>query len=412
MDATVKFEADRRQNRGFVLGALSAGHAIAHLYDHGLPVLMPTIASAMRLSTVQVSILVALRQVGFGATNLGGGLFVDMFKGHWGPMLTWCLLGTALAFGMLGVSPVFWALLIVIAVASIPGAFWHLPSAASLSQRFPDRRGFAFSIHGFGANVGNILGPLAVTRLLTLMGSWRHVAFVYTIPAFAMGLFSWWAFRDLGRRGETTGRRGLGLQVRDTVQMMRNPIVLGLVAAGVLRAIGLDAVFQWTPFYLERELGHGHLKAGFLYALLTGTGVVSAPVLGILSDRFGRKVVLLPGLAVAAVLLLFVVGSGDTVFLSLVLAGVGLFSFSLHQIIQAALLDVVGQGTEATAIGLIFGLEGVVGGVALLAVPILIDHFGGYGSIFYYAGVLTAVSAAITMVLPLRPKLAPVAAEV
>ena len=412
MDTTVKLETDRRQNRGFVLGALSVGHAIAHLYDQGLPVLMPTIASAMRLSYVQVSVLVALRQVGFGATNLSAGLFVDMLKGYWGPMLTWCLLGSAVAFGMLGASPVFWVLLIAIGVAAIPGALWHLPSAASLSQRFPDRRGLAISIHGFGANTGNIVGPLAVARLLTLMGSWRHVAFVYTTPALAMGLFSWWALKDLGRGGEITVRKGLGLQVRDTVRMMRNPIILGLIAAGVLRAIGLDAVFQWTPFYLERELGHGPLKAGFFYALLTGTGIVSAPVLGILSDRFGRKAVLFPGLAIAAVLLLLVVGSGDAILLGLVLAGVGLFSFSLHQIIQAALLDVVGRGTEASVIGMVFGLEGVVGGVALLAVPILIDHFGGYGSIFYYAGVLTAVSAAVVMVLPLRPKLATVAAEV
>ena len=45
-------------------------------------------------------------------------------------------------------------------LVSVPGSLWHLPAAAALSQRFPDRRGFAIAMHGFGSNIGNVLGPL------------------------------------------------------------------------------------------------------------------------------------------------------------------------------------------------------------------------------------------------------------
>ena len=32
---------------------------------------------------------------------------------------------------------------------------------------------------------------------------------------------------------------------------------------------------------------------------------------------------------------------------------------------------------------------------------VIIDNFGGYGSIFYYSGILTALTAALVLVLPI-----------
>ena len=73
---------------------------------------------------------------------------------------------------------------------------------------------------------------------------------------------------------------------------------------------------------------------------------------------------------IAAALSFVTVGAGGGLWLTLVLAGTGLFSFALHQIVQAAVLDEVGRGTEATAVGLIFGSERDTGRcVAVPGVP-------------------------------------------
>ena len=95
-------------------------------------------------------------------------------------------------------------------------------------------------------------------------------------------------------------RAGLRRQLRESAQILRSPVVLLLVGSAMLRGIGLDALFAWSPFYLEETLDKSHLDAGFHYALLTGMGIASTPALGYLSDRFGRKVVLVPGFAIAA----------------------------------------------------------------------------------------------------------------
>ncbi len=404
-------EGGLRQGRGFILGSLAFGHGVSHLYDMGFPVFMPAISACMGLSYLQVATILGIRQAGFGVVNLGGGVLVDMLKKQWGFILTGCMVWSALAFLLIALSRNFPVLVIGIVLLSLPGALWHLPATAALSQRFPDRRGFAVSIHGFGSNVGNVLGPLLAGFLLTVM-VWNTVLFIYVVPALVLAAFVWWSLKDLGRdAGADAGAAdsknqidGLGAQFREGARLLKKPIVLGLVVSATLRGIGLNATFHWAPFYLEEQLGMGHFSAGVHYALLTGMGIASAPVLGALSDKYGRKIVLVPGMILASIFSFLVVGSGDSIFLALILAGLGLFSFALHQIMQAAVLDEVGRGTEATAIGLIFGINGVVGGASPFLATLIIDHMGGFGSVFYYSGILTTLAALTIIVLPMRRK--------
>ena len=363
--------------------------------------LMPTISSFFGLSAIQVSVVLAFRFAGFGIVNLGGGLVVDMLKRYWGWMLTGCMFGAGVLFALVGASPNYPTLLIGTFLVSIPGALWHLPSAASLSQIFPDRRGWAISIHGFGANIGNIAGPIVAAALLGLVASWRSVLFIYAVPAILMGVFVWWSLRDIGKGGDDPPRE-LSVHLRDTWGIMRNPVVLVLVVAAALRGIGLDALFAWSPFYLEETLGKGHLSAGFHYSLLTGMGIISAPIMGLLSDRFGRKAVLVPGFLLAAGFSLVTAAVGEGFLLMVVFAGTGLFSFALHQVIQAAVLDAVRPGTEAAAVGLIFGINGILGAASPFLGFLVIDNFGGYSAVYYYAGILTALSAVLTISVPMK----------
>lgn len=408
MAEAIRTPSDRRQDRNFILGSLSLGHGISHLYDQGFPVFMPAIQAAMGLSNFQVAFLLGIRQGGFGAVNLIGGAIVDQMKASWGPILTGCMIWAALGFLVLAASPNMVVLTIAVAIVSIPGALWHLPSTAALSQRFPDRRGFAISMHGFGSNIGNVLAPLVAGGLLTFW-LWRHILLIYAVPAAIMAVFVWWSLKDLGTEdGDAQqaekARRPMSSGYRDGLAMFNSPVVAALVLAAAIRGVANNALFQWTPFYLKNATDGGldmdYFTAGVHLSLLTGMGIVSAPILGYLSDRFGRKQVLVPGLIVGGVLSLLVVSAGDSLMLAVLLAGIGLFSFALQQIILAAVLDVVGKGTEATASGLIFGINGVLGFGSPFLAAFIIDDLGGYGSIFYYTGALTFVAAVTIALIP------------
>ena len=396
-----------KQNRAFILGSMSLGHGFAHMMAQSFSLMLPEITgpTGMNLSTVQKASLFAVRQAGSGAVNLGGGPLVDMLKSHWGLILTGCLIWTAIALLMLGSAPNYIVLLIGSALFFIPGTLWHLPSAAALSQRFPDRRGFAISMHGAGANIGTVLGPLIAGALLGIL-IWEHIFYIYTIPAVLMAGFVWWSLKDLGREGGAEKQKEMKAQYRDALLLLRNPIVLGLMFSNILRSLGLQAVFNWTPFYLKESekggLGMGDFEAGFHYSLLIGMGIVSMPVLGAISDKYGRKMVLLPGLIISMVLSLVVVKAGDGLVLIPILAGMGLFSATLQQIIRAALLDVVSRGSEAKAVGMVAGLNGILGiGTPFVAVAI-IDHLGGYGSIYFYAAITSGLTALLIFLIPMN----------
>jgi len=397
-----------RQNRNFLLGSLSFGHGISHLYDQGFPVFMPAIKAAMGLSNFEVAFMLGIRQGGFGAVNLIGGAIVDQMKASWGPILTGCMIWAALGFLVLAASPNLAVLTIAVIIVSIPGALWHLPATAALSRRFPDRRGFAISMHGFGSNVGNVLAPLLAGGLLTVM-AWRPILVMYAAPAGLMAIFVWFSLKDLGiengdDRTEDRPKRQVIAGYREGLAMFKIPVVATLVLAAAVRGVANNALFQWAPFYLREAedggLAMGYFSVGVHLSLLTGMGIVSAPILGYLSDRYGRKQVLVPGLIIAATLTMFVVSAGDSIALALLLAGIGLFSFALQQIILAALLDVVEKGTEATASGLIFGINGLLGFGSPFLAAFIINKLGGYGSIFYYVGALTVVAAVIIVFIP------------
>ena len=392
-----------KNNRAFVLGSLSVGHGLSHMFDQGLPLLITEIAKAMGLSTFMTATLFAVRQTGSSATSLGGGPLTDALKSYWGLILTACMLGHAVTYAAMGGSPNFLVVALIMLFISVPGSLWHLPSAAAISQRFPDRRGFAISMSGFGSNLGNVTGPVLAGLLLsTGFLIWRHVFFIYAGLAILMAAMVWWSLRGLGREADARVSGDLGRRFAYAIGLLKNPVVMALILAALLRGIGLNALFNWTPFYLRETLEMTTFQAGVYYALMTGMGIVSAPVLGWLSDKWGRKAVMAPGFVVAALLSLAVVSVGGSLLLIPVMAGLGLFSFALHQIIQAAVLDYMGEGAEATGIGLLFGINGVIGIGSPFLASAIIEHTGNYGAVYYYAGVLTLITAAIIAVIPLR----------
>lgn len=82
-----------------------------------------------------------------------------------------------------------------------------------------------------------------------------------------------------------------------------NKALVVILAAVVLDAIGIGLIFPILPALL-REVGHvsdPSVLLGVMLALYSACQFLCAPVLGVLSDRFGRRPVLLMSLAGAAI---------------------------------------------------------------------------------------------------------------
>ncbi len=181
--------------------------------------------------------------------------------------------------------------------------------------------------------------------------------------------------------------------------MKRSPL-LPIFLIVVVDVLGLTIILPLLPFYAER-LGATPTQVGLLVSTYAACQLFSGPLLGRISDRIGRKPLLLVSqvgtligfLILARAQLLWVV------FLSRVIDGITAGNLSLA---QAYIADVTAPKNRAKAFGIIgiaFGFGFLVGpGISGLLAP-----FGYVYPVLLAAGLSLASILATAFLLPSRP---------
>lgn len=161
-----------------------------------------------------------------------------------------------------------------------------------------------------------------------------------------------------------------------TASLVRQHALAVIFATVVLDAIGIGLIFPILPALLQ-EVTHAASVAPYigsmtaLYALMQ---LIFAPVLGALSDRLGRRPVLLLSLAGAAVNYLFLALAPSLWMLLLGRAIGGLTSANVS-VATAYITDISAQGTRARR----FGLLNAMFGAGFIIGPVLGGALGDYG---------------------------------
>ena len=410
----------------FILSGLSGGHAIFHWFTQSFFVMLPAVVATFGLTGVQVGAIQTTREVVSGVIALPGGVVTDMARRHWGMVLAVCMALFGVGWLVMGLAPIYPVLLLGMAIVAMAASVWHLPATAALSHQFAHRRGSALSFHGIGGNIGDVLGP-ALTGVLLGALAWRGILSIYTAVPILLTFVVYWAFRDIGRSAAPEDKpvTGLGEQLEQTGRSFRaHPRLWGIMAVGGLRGMAAVAFVPFLALYmgLPQEagemgmvtgLGMAKWNLGLHVALLVGVGVVSTPAMGYLSDRFGRKVVLIPGLLALCVLtgLLAALGDGgaDGVALIVILALMGMFFFSDQPILTAAALDTVGGGVAASTLGVFSFSRFALAASSPIIAGWLFDTQGSEATFYFIAG-LYLVATIILLLVPLAPPQRPAAA--
>lgn len=386
-----------KKGRRSLAAAVVIGHAIKHIFNSALQtLLLPEAKIGLGLSGAQFGSLLTARQVTSWGTTIGAGYLGDRFS-HRAPLLLGLSLSlVGVSFFIVGHAPNYWAMFGALLLAGMGPSLYHPPALGELSRRFPDKRGFAISLHGTGGSVGEVLGPVVAAGMLTLM-TWRGVLQLSVFPAVMAGVIIWGMMRSLpGKKApETTSSRAYFLEIK---ALVRNPVILLLVLTAAIRAAGESAVGGFLPVYLREDLDFSPGRVALYLALSQAAGVITQPVMGHLSDKWGRKAVMVPGVAAVAVLSLALSVADTGAQLTAIVVAKGAFSFPLHHIFIAAAIDAARGQVQSTVVALIYG-AGFLGTFSPYIAGLLVDEFGIH-SAFLYGG---AVSVLATVVLiPLR----------
>ena len=384
-------------DRNVLAAVVIVGHAVKHIFNSGMrALLLPEAKIGLNLTGAQFGSLLTASQVTSWGTTIGAGYLGDRFSNKAGLILFISLSLTGISFFLAGNSYSYPIMLISMLLVGMGPSLYHPPALGELSRRFPDKRGFAISLHGMGGNFGEVLGPLITATVLGLL-SWRGVFQISLAPAILSGFIIWFLLRHIAStQPQSNSTNDYFLKIRT---LFKNPVIIFIVLIAATRSAGDTAVGGFLPLYLRESLELSPTTVAIYLSLAQVAGLITQPVFGHMSDKYGRKIILLPGVSVVSIISIALAFQTSKIFLITLVILKGAFSFPLHHMFIATAMDIAGEKVQSTIVALIYG-AGFLGTFSPYLAGHLVDNFGIH-SAFIYGGMVSALAAVMLTIIKL-----------
>lgn len=393
---------------GLLIG-LSIGHGIKHFGQGAITVIGPLLKTSTNMSDVAYGGIFSALNVSSGLSNIPAGILADMYRKKIAWLLAIAMFCISFGFLILGISKTYWLILLSVTLIGFGTSFWHAPAFGTLAARFLDKKGFAISMHLTGAQIGNTLGPPVIGGIISgvSLGSlikfsgflWENVTVGLVVPMMATGILVLLFLRSAG--SESTSNWSFNEYIDRTKSLLKDKVVLGLISLGGMRA-SIHSSFQlFLAVYLKEELGYSALIIGWHIALITAAGIISTPIMGILSDKFDRKIVIQISMILMAIYLFLFIQFDQGIGLIILVGLLGMFFFSVMPIITAATMDRVPAGSEGSGTALNFIGMSLVGFMSPIIAGYIYSEYN-FDGISIYAGSIAIAGILLCSILPLK----------
>jgi MFS family permease len=250
-------------------------------------------------------------------------------------------------------------------------------------------RGKAFGLEGIGDNLGACLGPLIAIALVSGFGfPLRSIFFLAVVPgllAAAMVLF---------------------LREQSTLVSAKATLDMNVsrFPAAYWRYLAVTAVFgignSSNSFLILRtkDLGASLTTTVLIYAFFNFVAAVTSYPAGYLSDRLGRKRILLGAFAVFLVVYLGFGSASNLAFIAALFILYGVFEAAYRAVGKALATDFVPADLRASGVGWYSATVGLSGLVASLVGGELWTRVGP-ASTFLFGSVMSAIGIIAALIL-------------
>ena len=388
---------------------LSLGHGIKHFGQGALTVIGPLLKASMGLSEVSYALIFSSMNVSSGLSNIPAGILSDMYRKKIAWFLAISMFTISIGYLLIGITKIYILILLGVILIGFGTSFWHAPAFGTLAARYPERKGFALSMHLTGAQIGNTIGPPIIGGLISgvTLGSiikfsgfgWENVAIMIVIPMIITGILVLTMFKSAG--SESTSNWSFEEYWDRTKTLLADKIILGLIVLGAMRP-SIHTSFQlWLAVYLKEELDYSAWVIGWHIALITAAGIISTPIMGILSDRFGRKPVIQISMTLMAIYLFLFLIFDEGLGLVILIGLLGMFFFSVMPIVTAATMDRVPKGSEGSGTALNFIGMSLIGFMAPVISGIIYKTYNFEG-IAIFSGIIAISGILLCTFLPMK----------
>jgi FSR family fosmidomycin resistance protein-like MFS transporter len=294
---------------------------------------------------------------------------------------------TATLISSLGLAPNYTSLAILFLFTGISVAAFHAPAPAMVGRISGDRIGKGMSIYMAGGELGRTLGPLLAVwavSMWTLEGFFR-----VTVLGWGASLILYWRLKDVAGATEKAG------SVRSILPKIKT-LYLPLSIIVFLRLFLQVSLTTYLPTFLKQE-GSTLLLAGASLSILEFAGVGGALLSGTISDRLGRRPLLVFATVVSSLLtLLFLNVDGWLEIPILIL--IGFAALSTGPVFLALVQDNF-PNNRAIGNGIYLSLAFLLRSLVMVLMGILGDAYG-LRSAYYFSISLSIIAAPIIYLLP------------
>ncbi len=365
------------------------GHVCVDTSQGILPVALIKLKELFALSFFQVGLVMTVLTLTSSVIQPIFGYISDRMRTGW--FIPVGIFWTALFMGLLGWASSYMSANVLVGLAGLGTAAFHPRAMMAVFLLSGSRRGFGTAVFSAGGNLGFAIGPVVGGFLILGLGF--HATLGLLVPGVLLTLvisFYPGDFLKLESPGHT--------RVKSAVEQESYPIPwIPLIAASLimtLRAWVHMTFVTYLPMFLQgRGVSPG--DGSMILAVFLGAGAAAGLYGGHLSDRVGRRKVIVLSLVIFPVFMsLMIVSSGAWLWLLAGASGaVLLSSFSVTVVVIQELLPRHLGLASGLALGLAFGMGGL--GVALSGY--LADIMGLYQTIW----ILTLVPFLGALLVPL-----------
>jgi len=373
---------------------LSVNFGIVFFDRNALGFLMPFVQPDLHLSNTEVGMLSSALSLTWACAAFGIGVVSDRTGSRKGLLLATTVLFSVCSF-LSGIAASFAVLLaarLLMGVAE--GGIMPISQAIIASEVRPELRGIAMGVtQNFGSNLlGSFVAPVVLAAFAMAHG-WRHAFFLAGVPGLVMAALLWKYLDD----SAGAPRAAAGASVGSAASMSsaapagvaptpkpslsaalidRNVVLCAVM--GVMLVSYFVVCLAFMPLYLVKVRHFSPESEGWLIGVLGISATIGAFVISGLSDRIGRRplMILMPLIAIILPLgalyyhgsvwvlaAIFFVGWGQTGIFPLFMATVPSESVAPH--------------LRASALGLCMGTGEILGGVASPSLAgLAADHAG------------------------------------
>ena len=382
------------------LWLITTGHALTHWYPATFYLLLPLIGNELGLTYSQIGLIITCQYIAAAVANIPGGVVVDTV-GRKGLLMAVSLFWVGFPYLLIGFTHGYLMLLACVALVGFGNSIWHPTAIPTLGQRYPDRKGLVLSLHGMGGNVGDAIAPIVVGAALAVF-TWREVVVVNVLPGLVVALlmFVFLGSMRLGsKKASAHESQSLARYWDGLRQLFRNRALILLSTGSTFRSMTQSALLTFLPVYLAHDMGYSPFVVGACLFALQAAGFAAAPIAGHLSDRMGRRSIVMGSMATTAVVLLAMAFSGGSALFVALVAVLGFFLYAIRPVIQAWLLEATPKNMGGSSIGILFGAQALGAAAGPFLAGMVADR-QGLISTFYFLAVTIVIANLFVIFIP------------